>query len=158
MSRGLRCGHPAGGGLLGAVAGDRFAAQVPLVLRGAPAAVDVEHEALAGGVRRGPAHRSEERRVEVGHARDRVVEDRGPVRDRAVGHAESAAVADVEEPVAERLGDRREDGHDRGGQPTAEPAGHGSCGKAVGHALQYRRGRVVGTLAVFDMPTIGAGP
>ena len=73
-----------------AVLRDRLVEQLLLVRRGTPAAVDVELDPVAPGIRRGLAERTEERRVEVGHGRILVVEDRHAVRDLAVGDAQRA--------------------------------------------------------------------
>src|ERR671923_974119 len=65
-----------------------------LVRRGTPPAVDDELDPVACGIGCSPAHGTEESRVEVGYTRNRVVEDRRPVGDGAVGFAKrSNAVA-----------------------------------------------------------------
>ena len=62
--------------------------QLLLVRRGTPAAVDDELDPVVRGIGRRPAQGTEERRIEVGHARDLVVEDRRAVGDGTVGLAE----------------------------------------------------------------------
>jgi hypothetical protein len=49
------------------------------------------------GIRCSSAHGSEERRIEVGHARNLVVEDRRAVADGAVGLARRTAVLTAED-------------------------------------------------------------
>ena len=65
---------------------------MPLVLRGAPAAVDDELDAVVRGIRRSLAQGTEESRIELGHTRNLVVEDRRAVGEGAAGLAERAAV------------------------------------------------------------------
>ncbi len=48
--------------------------ELRLVLRGAPTAVDVKLDSIAGGIGRRSAQRAEQSGVEVGHAR-RLAED-----------------------------------------------------------------------------------
>src|SRR3954451_7526102 len=74
-------GHPPGRFRFRAVLRDRLVEQVLLVLPGTPAAVDEELDAVVRGPGRRPAQRAEEISVEVGHARDVVVEDRRAVGD-----------------------------------------------------------------------------
>ena len=85
-------GHPAGGFRFRAVLRDRLTEELLLVLRGAPAAVDDELDAVVRGIRRGLAQGTEQSRIELGHTRDPVVEDRRAVGDGAAGLAERAAV------------------------------------------------------------------
>ena len=66
--------------------------QLLLVRRGAPAAADVELDPVAGGIRRGPTQCAEQIRVELGHGRIVIVEDRHAVRDDTVGLAEHTVV------------------------------------------------------------------
>ena len=63
-----------------------------LVLRRAPAAVDEELDPVVRGMDRSLAQGSEQIGVEVGHARNRVVEGRRGVGDGTVGLAERATV------------------------------------------------------------------
>jgi hypothetical protein len=63
-----------------------------LVPRRTPAAVDVELDAVSRGVRRGPSQGTEEGRIEIGHTRDLVVEDRRAVGDRTVSLAEPSTL------------------------------------------------------------------
>jgi hypothetical protein len=63
-----------------------------LVLRGSPAAVDVELDPVVGGVHCGPAQGGEEIGIEVGHTRHVVIEDRRVVGDGTVGLAEPTTV------------------------------------------------------------------
>ena len=81
MGRRLGGGHPPRGFLHGSVFRNRVAKKLVLVLRGPPAAVDEELDAVVRGIRCSLAQDAEERRVEVGYTRGRVVEDR-----RAGGH------------------------------------------------------------------------
>jgi hypothetical protein len=65
-----------------------------LVLRGTPAAVDVELDPVARGIRCGLAEGTEERRIKVGHGRIFVIEDGHAVRDDTVSLAKcTVAVA-----------------------------------------------------------------
>jgi hypothetical protein len=87
VERGVRGGHPPGGFLFGAVLRDRLTEQLLLVLRRAPAAVDVELDAVVCGIRRGLAQGAEESGIEVGDTRNSLVEDRRGVGDDTVGRA-----------------------------------------------------------------------
>ena len=82
-------GHPSGGRLLRAVLRDRLAEESLLVRRGTPAAVDGEANSAGRGVGRGPAQGTEEIGVELGDARDLVVEDRRAFGDGAAGLADA---------------------------------------------------------------------
>src|SRR4051794_6726159 len=86
-----RGGHPSFGLLLGSVPGDRLAQKLVLVLRGTPAAVDVERDSVVRGVRRGPAQGRAQVWIEVRHGRNRVVEDGHAVGYDTVGLADPAA-------------------------------------------------------------------
>ena len=66
--------------------------QLFLVLRGTPAAVDEELDAVVRGIRCRLAQGTEESGIEVGHARNLVIEDRRAVGDGTVGLAERTAV------------------------------------------------------------------
>src|ERR687897_776782 len=57
-----------------AVLGDRLTKKLDLVRRGTPATVDVELDALVSGVRRRFAQGPEQIGIEVGYARESVVE------------------------------------------------------------------------------------
>ena len=81
-------GHPPGGLRFGAVLRDRPVEELLLVLRGAPAAVDVELDAVVRGIGCRPAQGAEQIGVENADARDLVVEDRRAVGDGAVSLAE----------------------------------------------------------------------
>ena len=59
-----------------------------LVRRGTPAAVDVELDPVARGIRRGPAQRTEESSLKVGYTRDLIVKDRCAFGDDTIGLAE----------------------------------------------------------------------
>ena len=61
-----------------------------LVRRGTPAAVDDELDPVVRGIRCGPAQGTEEGRIEVGHTRNLVVEDRRAVGNGTVGLAKRA--------------------------------------------------------------------
>jgi alkylhydroperoxidase family enzyme len=63
-----------------------------LVLRGAPAAVDVERDSVRCGIRGSPAQGSEEIRVELGYTRDVVIEHRRAFGDDTVSRAERTTV------------------------------------------------------------------
>ena len=77
---------------LRAVLRDRLVEELFLVRRGTPAAVDDELDPVARGISRGLAQGIEESRIEVGHTRNLVVEDRRAVGDGAVGLAERTTV------------------------------------------------------------------
>src|SRR3954451_22035554 len=62
-----------------------------LVLRGTPAAIDGELDPVVCGVRCRSAHRTAQVRVELGNARDLVVEDRRPVGNGTVSLAKPTA-------------------------------------------------------------------
>src|SRR5215216_6223665 len=69
-------------------------AELLLVARGAPAAVDEEIDPVVCGIGCRPAQGTDESRVEVGYTRNPVIEDRRAVGDGAVGFAKrSTAVA-----------------------------------------------------------------
>ena len=97
-----------------AVLRDRLVEQLLLVRRGTPAAVDVELDPVVRGIRCGLAQGTEEGRVEVGHGRILVVEDRHAVRDDPVGLAKRTvgrrlrAARDARRALAARR--RRRDG------------------------------------------------
>ena len=59
---------------------------------GTPAAVDDELDPVVRGIGRGAAQGTEERRIEPGHPRDPLVEDRRAVGDGTVGLAERTTV------------------------------------------------------------------
>jgi hypothetical protein len=58
-----------------------------LVLPGTPPAVDEELDPVARSLRRGLMERTEQSRIEVGHGRVRVIEDRHAVRDLTISDA-----------------------------------------------------------------------
>ena len=68
-----------------------------LVLRGTPAALDEELDAVVRGIRCRPAQGTEERGIEVGDARNLVVEDRRAVGDGTVDLAERTTVLTAED-------------------------------------------------------------
>ena len=157
--------------------------QLLLVGRGTPAAVDVERHPVGRGIGCGLTQGTEEGWIEVGHARNRVVEDRHAVRDRTVGLAERAAVLAAKtrgaanearrRPSTARThrgrrgrrraarasdGDRGDtDEHADGADPAIRAGGAARAGALVGHAVQSRQRGVASPYAVFDMPTICAG-
>ena len=63
-----------------------------LVLRGTPAAIDEELDAVVRGIGRGPAQGTEESWIEVGDARNLVIEDRRAVGDGTVSLAKRTTV------------------------------------------------------------------
>ena len=115
-----------------------------LVRRGTPAAVDEELDAVVRGVRCGPAQGAEERRIEVGHGRNVVVEDRRAVGDGTVGLAQRTTVLTAQDVdrrrgrrrrgrqrlVAERADDRGDDDEQAGDEDPGHPTGRRSRGCA----------------------------
>ncbi len=87
VSRRFRRRDPPGSFLFGAVLQDRLAEEVFLVLRGTPAAVDVEGDPIARGIGRSVAHGAEERWIKLGDTRNLVIEDRRAARDGTLGLA-----------------------------------------------------------------------
>jgi hypothetical protein len=63
-----------------------------LVLRGTPAAVDVELDPVAGSIRCGLAEGTEESSIKVGHGRIPVIEDRRADGDGTVSLAKHTTV------------------------------------------------------------------
>ena len=92
VSRRLRGGHPPGRFLFGSVLGNRLTKKLFLVLGGTPAAIEVELDPVARGIRRGLAQGTEEPRIEFGYARNLVIEDRRAVGDSTVSLAERTMV------------------------------------------------------------------
>jgi hypothetical protein len=153
-------GHPSGSLRFRAVLGDRVSAKLILVRGGAPAAVDNELDAVGCGIGCGPAQGSEEGWIELGHARNRVVEDRRAGGDGTVSLARRTTVltargADrwcsprrrrrrrgrARSRRRQRLGpeghgDRREGGQqaDPADPANPDPTGRSSCWCAGGHA------------------------
>ena len=80
--------------------------QLLLVLRGTPAAVDEELDPVVRGIGCGLAQGTEESGVEVGHARDLVIEDRRAVGDGTVSLAERTTVLTARRRRWRRLGER----------------------------------------------------
>jgi hypothetical protein len=77
-----------------------------LVLRGTPAAIDVELDLIARSIRCGLAQCTEESWIKVGHGRKFVIEDRHAVRDDTVSLAKrtmAVAVQTVVRAVRARL-------------------------------------------------------
>ena len=72
---------------------DRLVEQLLLIRRGTPAAVDVELDPVAAGIRRRLAERTEQSWIKLGHGRVFVVENRHAVRDLAVGEAKRTAAS-----------------------------------------------------------------
>ena len=64
-----------------------------LVVRGTPAAIDVELDPVACRIRRGLAQGTEESWIEVGDTRNLVVEDRRAVGNGTVSFAKRTALA-----------------------------------------------------------------
>ena len=81
-------GHPSPGLGFRAVLRDRLTEESLLVLRGTPTAVDREVDSVACGIGCSPAQGAEESSIEVGHTRNRLIEDRRAVGDGTVGLAE----------------------------------------------------------------------
>ena len=100
VRRRLGGGDPAGSLLLRAVLRDRLLQQLFLVLRGTPAAVDDELDAVVRGSGCSSAQGAEEIGVEVGYARNLVVEDRRAGRDGTVGLAQRARCAPTDRRAA----------------------------------------------------------
>ena len=80
----VRGGDPSGSFLLRAVLRDRLAKKLILVLRGAPAVVDIELDAVGGGIRHRFAQGPEQIKVEVDYAGIMVVEHRHAVGEGTV--------------------------------------------------------------------------
>ena len=85
VGRRVRRGDPSGGLRLGPVLEDRLAKEPLLVLGGAPPAVDVDLDAVVGGIERRLAQGSEQIGVEVGDAGIPVIEHRHAVGEGTVG-------------------------------------------------------------------------
>ena len=66
--------------------------ELRLVRRGTPATVDDELDPVVRGIRRGLPQGTEESWIELGHTRNRVVEDRRAVRDGTAGLAKRTMV------------------------------------------------------------------
>jgi len=77
--------------MFGSVLGNRLTKKLVLVLPRTPAAVDEELDAVVSGVRGSSLQGTEQIRIYVAYSRKLVVENRGPVGDRAVGLAERTA-------------------------------------------------------------------
>ena len=92
VSRRLRGGHPPSGFLLRSVLGNRLTKQLILVLGGTPATVDDELDPVGRGISRSLAQGTEESRMEVGYARNLVIEDGRAVGDGAVSLAKHTTV------------------------------------------------------------------
>ena len=87
VSRRVGRGHPSGSFLFRAVLRDRLVEELFLVLRGTPAALDEELDAVVRGIGCRSAQGSEERWIEVGDTRNLVIEDRRAGGDGTVGLA-----------------------------------------------------------------------
>jgi len=77
--------------MFGSVLGNRLTKKLVLVLPRTPAAVDEELDAVVSGVRGSSPQGTEQIRIYVAYSRKLVVENGGPVGDRAVGLAELTA-------------------------------------------------------------------
>jgi hypothetical protein len=92
VSRRLRGGDPPGGFLFGSVLGNRLTKKLILVLRGTPAAIDVELDPVGRGIRCSLAQGTEQIGVEVGYTRNLVIKDRCAVGDGTVSLAKRTRV------------------------------------------------------------------
>jgi hypothetical protein len=92
VSRRLRGGHPPGSFLFGSVLGNRLTKKLILVLRGTPAAIDVELDPAVRGIRCSLAQGTEQIGVEVGYTRNLVIKDRRAVGDGTVSLAKRTTV------------------------------------------------------------------
>jgi len=92
VSRRLRGGHPPGGFLFGSVLRDRLTEKLSLVLRGTPAAIDEELDAVVRGISCSLAQGAEKSWIKVGYTRNLVIEDRRAVGDGTVSLAERTPV------------------------------------------------------------------
>ena len=92
VSRRLGGGHPPGGFLFGSVLGNRLTKKLFLVLRRTPAAVDDELDPVVRGISCSLTQGSEQIGVEVGYARNLVIEDRRAVGDGTVSLAKRTTV------------------------------------------------------------------
>jgi hypothetical protein len=92
VRRRLRGGHPPGGFLFGSVLGNRLTKKLILVLRGTPATIDEELDPVVRGNSRSLAQGTEQIGVEVGYARNLVIEDRRAVGDGTVSLAQRTTV------------------------------------------------------------------
>ena len=92
VRRRVRGGDPSGGFLFRAVRGDRLSKKLILVLRGTPAARDVELDPVVRRVRCGLAQSAEKRRIKIGDTRDLVVKDRRALGDDTVSLAKRSAL------------------------------------------------------------------
>jgi hypothetical protein len=97
VSRRLRGGHPPGGFLFGSVLGNRLTKKLVLVLRGTPAAIDEELDAVVRGIRCSLAQGTEESWIKVGYTRNLVIKDRRAVGDGTVSLARRTTVLAAEE-------------------------------------------------------------
>ena len=95
VRRRVRGGDPSGGFLFRAVLRDRLTKKLILVLRGTPATVDEELDAVVRGIRCGSTQGTEQIGVEVGDTRNVVIEDRRAVGDDTVSLAKRTTVAAV---------------------------------------------------------------
>ena len=92
VSRPVGGGHPSGGFRFGAVLRNRLTKKLILVLRGTPAAIDVELDPVACGSSCPLAQGTEQIRVEFGYTRNLVIEDRRAVGDGTVSLAKRTTV------------------------------------------------------------------
>ena len=122
VSRRLRGGHPPGGFLFGSVLGNRLTQKLILVLRGTPAAVDVEHDPVARGSSCSPAHGVEQSRVKVGDTWNLVIEDRRPAGNGTGSLTERTSVLDAKQPMAEDCGNDDQQADDEQ-EPIVDTAG-----------------------------------
>ena len=117
--------------------------------RGTPAAVDVELDAVVGGIRCRPAQGTEESRIKVGDA-GTCRRRRRAVGDGTVGTSRTASATGSRR--LRRSRQRRRAGRRRG---SWAPTGRGRAG-ARRSCRQSRQRGVAGPSVVFDMPAICA--
>jgi hypothetical protein len=76
--------------LFRSVLGDGLTEKLRLVRDRTPSTVDLERDAAPGCIGRSSSEGVEQARIEVGHGRDRVIEDRGAIGDETVSFAKRA--------------------------------------------------------------------
>jgi hypothetical protein len=94
VRRRLGGGHPSGGCLFRAVFRYCLLKEVFLVLRGTPAAIDVELDSVVRGISCSLAQGTEDSWIEVGYTRNLVIEDRRAVGDSTVSFAKRTTLAE----------------------------------------------------------------
>ena len=95
VRRRVRGGDPLGSFLFRAILGDGLAKQLILVIRGTPATIDEELDAVVRSISCSLAQGTEQIGVEVGYTRNLVIKDRRAVRDGTVSLAKRTAVGPV---------------------------------------------------------------